>query len=84
MAIDGIDPNISLVAEQFSHAVDLLKAADDDQRKDIKALKEQAKDFEDRIRSLTEAATQFKLLSYLAMGGGGLGLLDLIRALIAK
>jgi hypothetical protein len=69
---DQLD-NISaaLVAEQFSHAVDLLKAEDRRQAEKITNLEAQARDFETRIRDLTATSTQFKLLASLAMGGEG-------------
>jgi len=81
---DQLD-NISaaLVAEQFSHAVDLLKAETRRQAEKIINLEEKAKDFESRIRTLTETATQFKFLASLAMGGGGLSIIALIKVLIS-
>jgi methyl-accepting chemotaxis protein len=72
-----------LVAEQFSHAVDLLKAETRRQAEKITSLEEQAKDFETRIRDLTDAATQFKFLASLAMGGGALSIIALIKVLIS-
>lgn len=89
------DTQAALIAEQFSHAVDLMKS-------DIKALKtdqvhqkelferrlvdleKQAHDFETRIRSLTESSTQFKFLVSLAAGGGLLSIISLIRTLFGE
>lgn len=82
MAAD-LDPEVALVAEQFSHAVDLIRAESRSQAEKITALQVQAKDFEDRIRSLTETATQYKLIASLATGGGLLGFIALIKTLIA-
>jgi hypothetical protein len=48
----------------------------------LKTLETQAVDFEKRLRDLTESATQFKLLVSLAVGGGMLSLIELIRNLI--
>jgi hypothetical protein len=83
------DPNnqdnlsAQLVAEQFAHAVDLLKAETRRQSEKIVNLEEQAKDFETRIRTLTETATQYKTIAYLAMGGGGLSVIALLKVLIS-
>jgi hypothetical protein len=81
--LSSIDPSAQLVAEQFSHAVDLLKAETRRQAETIINLEEQAADFETRIRSITETATQFKFLASLAMGGGALSIIALIKVLIA-
>jgi hypothetical protein len=89
MAVDmnavnsSIDPTSALVAEQFSHAVDLLRATITSQEKDITTLKTQAQDFENRIRDLTTAVVQFKLLAALATGGGALSIIALIKTLIS-
>ena len=83
MATDLGDSSIALVAEAFSHAVDLLKATISSQDKDIKDLKEKASDFENRIPVLTETATQYKTIAFFATGGGGLGLIALIKTLIS-
>ena len=48
----------------------------------LATLEAQAADFEKRLRTLTESATQFKLLVSLAVGGGLLSLIELIRSLI--
>jgi len=76
------DPTTALVAEQFSHAVDLLKAEIRRQSEQIETLKAQATDFETRIRSITETATQFKFLAALATGGGALSIIALLKAII--
>jgi hypothetical protein len=75
------DISPALIAEQFSHAVDLLKADQRMAEQRIATLEKQAADYEERIRRLTESATQFKLLVSLAAGGGLLSVISLIRAL---
>lgn len=81
MAAD-LDPSVALVAEQFSHAVDLLKAETRRQAEKITALEKQTADFETRIRDLTATSTQFKFLASLAMGGGALSIIALLKVLI--
>jgi hypothetical protein len=82
-----------LIAEQLSHTIDLLRAEiksirTDQQHADelanyrLTPLERQVTDFEQRIRSLQESATQFKLLSSLAIGGGLLSFISLIRAIL--
>jgi hypothetical protein len=73
----------ALVAEQFSHAVDLLKAETRRQAEKIVNLETQAKDFETRIRAITETATQFKFLAALATGGGALSIIALLKVLLS-
>jgi hypothetical protein len=84
-----------LIAEQLRHTVDLLQAdtdrirtaqefADKTASHRLDALERQVADFEQRIRSLQEAATQFKLLSSLAIGGGLLSLISLVRTIIGN
>jgi hypothetical protein len=77
------DPTAALVAEQFSHACDLLRADARRQAEKIETLEEQAKDFETRIRDLTATATQFKFLAALATGGGALSIIALLKTLIS-
>ena len=82
-----------LIAEQLEHTLDLIKAeitAIQAQQAHLsemsllrlQTLEAQAADFEKRLRELTESATQFKLLVSLAMGGGLLSLIELVRSLI--
>jgi len=83
-----------LISEQLGHTLDLIKAemaaiqaeqshlAEMSQLR-LKSLEDQAQDFEKRLRELTESATQFKLLVSLAVGGGLLSLVELIRSLIS-
>ena len=82
-----------LIAEQLGHTLDLIKAELTATRAEqehitemstlrLKTLEAQAADFEKRLRELTESATQFKLLVSLAVGGGMLSLIELIRSLI--
>ena len=92
---ESLDPQAALIAEQLRHTVDLLRSelqllrttqghADrlTDQR--LALLERQTVDFEQRIRSLQESATQFKLLAGLATGGGLLSLINLIRLMIGN
>lgn len=46
------------------------------------ALEKRSDDFENRLRALTDASTQFKVLAGLATGGGLLSALALLRALL--
>jgi HD-like signal output (HDOD) protein len=82
-----------LIAEQLGHTLDLIKADLDTTRAEqahvsevnalrLKTLETQAVDFENRLRALTESATQFKLLVSLAVGGGLLSLIELLRSLL--
>ncbi len=82
-----------LIAEQLKHTLDLIKAELSATRADqehmgemsqmrLGKLEEQAADYEKRLRSLTESATQFKLLVSLAAGGGLLSLIELMRSLL--
>lgn len=80
--IQTCDPAAALVAEQFAHACDLLKAEDRRHAEKIAELETQAADFEARIRDLTTTATQYKLIASLATGGGLLGLIALLKALV--
>ena len=63
------DLQAALVGEQFSHAVDLLKAENRRQAEKISNLELKCADFETRIRDLTNTSTQFKFLAALATGG---------------
>ncbi len=82
-----------LIAEQLEHTLDLIKAeiattrAGQDHLAEmtilrLKTLETQAEDYEKRLRGLTESATQFRLLVSLAMGGGLLSLIELLRSLL--
>jgi len=82
-----------LIAEQLRHTLDLIKAELTSTRTEqehlsemsamrLKTLEAQAADFEIRLRELTESATQFKLLVSLAVGGGLLSLVELVRGLL--
>jgi len=86
--------NNRLISEQLGHTLDLIKAEmaaiqteqahlSEMSQLRLKTLEEQAQDFEKRLRELTESATQFRLLVSLAVGGGLLSLVELIRSLIA-
>ena len=82
-----------LIAEQLGHTLDLIKSelaatrVEHEHTTEVSALRldvleDQAADFEKRLRDLTESATQFKLLVSLAVGGGLLSLIELVRSLI--
>jgi hypothetical protein len=93
MTPDEDDAQDMLIAEQLSHTLDLIKAeistiqAEQGHFSEMSALRlqnleTQAGDFEKRLRELTESATQFKLLVSLAVGGGLLSLIELVRSLL--
>ena len=93
MTSDQEEAQNRLIAEQLGHTLDLIKAELAATRAEqehvtemsalrLKTLEMQAADFEKRLRDLTESATQFKLLVSLAVGGGMLSLIELIRNLI--
>jgi chaperonin cofactor prefoldin len=82
-----------LIAEQLGHTLDLVRAeiasiqAEQAHQNEmtvlrLKTLESQAVDFEKRLRELTESATQFKLLVSLAVGGGLLSVIELVRNLL--
>lgn len=82
-----------LIAERLKSSVQLLRAEVAQLEAAIKhdqelwasrvgRLEKNADDFEARIRALTDAAVQFKLLAGLATGGGLLSLLALLRELL--
>jgi hypothetical protein len=88
------EPQNRLIAEQLGRTLDLIKAelaairAEQEHLTEmsslrLKTLEGQAVDFEKRLRDLTESATQFKLLVSLAVGGGMLSVIELVRSLIS-
>jgi len=94
MGEESFKPQTALVVEQLHHAIDLLRAdisrietsqrhADQLSDQRLTSIERHTCDFENRIRSLQEAATQFKLLSSLAIGGGLLSLINLVRSIIS-
>ncbi len=93
MPTDPEKPQEKLIAEQLGHTLDLIQAQLEATRIEqdhlsemsdlrLKTLESQAADFEKRLRELTESATQFKLLVSLAVGGGLLSLIELLRGLL--
>jgi hypothetical protein len=87
------DPQTRLIAEQLGHTLDLIKAEISNLQLDqahhaeistlrLTVLEDKAADFEKRLRELTESATQFKLLVSLAVGGGMLSVIALLRSLV--
>jgi len=68
------------VAEQFSHAIDLLKAEQKLINSRLDRLELDSTDHEQRLRSATDGVTQFKVWSGLAAGGSGIvSLIALLR-----
>ena len=95
MTIDLEESQTSLIAEQLGHTLDLVRSEISSIQLEqahqaemnslrLKILEGQASDFEKRLRDLTESATQFKLLVSLAVGGGLLSVIALLRSLIQK
>ena len=93
MPVDAQKSQDKLIAEQLGHTLDLIKAdlgairAEQEHLGEVSALRlkgleTQAADFENRLRQLTESATQFKLLVSLSVGGGLLSLIELLRSLV--
>jgi hypothetical protein len=87
------DPEAELFAEQLRHTIDLLRAENQALRVELthqKELNERrlqdlealGKDHEQRLRLVTDSATQFKVLAGLATGGGLLSLFSLARLLL--
>jgi hypothetical protein len=95
MTHDTDDAQTRLITEQLEHTLDLIRSeitsikVEQTHQADIsglrlESLELQASDFEKRLRELTESATQFKLLVSLAVGGGLLSLVDLVRTLLQQ
>ena len=93
MTVEQDDPQTRLIAEQLGHTLDLIRAelsslqAEQAHQAEmstmrLKTLEDKAIDFEKRLRELTESATQFKLLVSLAVGGGMLSMIALLRSLV--
>jgi uncharacterized protein involved in exopolysaccharide biosynthesis len=93
MPTETDEPSRRLIAEQLGHTLDLIKAELSATRQELqhdneinqlrlKTLEDQAADYEKRLRELTESATQFRLLVSLALGGGLLSLIELVRSLL--
>jgi hypothetical protein len=71
----------ALVAEQFSHAVDLLRSEQKLINSRLDRLEVDSGDHEQRLRAATDGVTQFKVWSGLAAGGSSIvALIALIRA----
>jgi len=93
MTLKQEDPQTRLIAEQLGHKLDLIRAEISSLQAEqahqaemstlrLTSLEEKAADFEKRLRELTESATQFKLLVSLAVGGGMLSVIALLRSLV--
>ena len=66
-----------LIAEQLRHTINLLRAELKMANHRLNTLERQSQDYEQRLRALTDSATQFKVLAGLATGGGLVSLLAL-------
>ena len=93
MTIEQEESQTRLIAEQLGRTLDLVRSEISSIQLEqahqaemnslrLKILEGQASDFEKRLRDLTESATQFKLLVSLAVGGGLLSVIALLRSLI--
>jgi hypothetical protein len=86
------DNNPDLITEQLNHSFDLIKAEIASIKSDTShitdkfeirlcRLEEITKDHEQRLRSLQDSSTHFKVLASLATGGGFLSVISLMREL---
>ena len=89
------DLGSDLIAEQLSHALDLIKSENaltkakldhesEVLRMEITALKTWQADAENRIRAVQDGVTQFKVLAGLATGGGLLSLAALVKMMMGE
>ena len=80
------DPQIALVREQMKHALDLLRAdldglqvrlahQDEVSSLRLKLLENTAADHENRLRTVSDGVTQFKMWTGLVSGSAGLAAL---------
>jgi hypothetical protein len=77
------DDQAALVAERFSHAIDLLKAEQKLINTRLDRLEKESDDHEQRLRAATDGVTQFKVWSGLAAGGSGIvSLIAFLRAFL--
>jgi hypothetical protein len=71
----------ALIAEQLSHALDLIKAEQKLINNRLEHLEKQGDDHETRLRAATDGVIQFKVWSSLAAGGSGIvSLIALFKA----
>ncbi len=86
------DASSDLIAEQLSHALDLIKAENgatrlrlDHESEVMRLAARRAErlegDAEQRLRAVQDSATQFKVLAGLATGGGLVSLIALLKVL---
>lgn len=73
-----------LIAEQFQHVIDLMKSEQRMIEERLIRLEKASEDYEQRLRQLTDSATQFKVLAGLSTGGGLLSLIALARAILGN
>jgi len=73
-----------LIAEQFQHVIDLMKSEQRMIEERLIRLEKASEDHEQRLRQLTDSATQFKVLAGLSTGGGLLSLIALARAILGN
>ena len=72
-----VEVEAELIAEQLRHTINLLRAELKMANHRLNTLERQSQDYEQRLRALTDSATQFKVLAGLATGGGLVSLLAL-------
>ncbi len=94
MSDEEQNAQVALIAEQLRHTLDLLQAQVDALRQSqvhqreltdhrLARLEAQAQDTEQRLRSVTEGVTQFKMFASLASGGSGfMALVALLRSFL--
>jgi hypothetical protein len=71
-----------LIAEQLRHTINLLRAELKMANHRLCTLERQSQDYEQRLRGLTDSATQFKVMAGLATGGGLLSVILLLRSVL--
>ena len=76
--------DVDLLAEQLSHTLDLVKADLRMMELRVRAAEETVKDHEERLRAVTDSATQFKVLAGLATGGGLLSIISLLDLIFRR
>ncbi len=77
------EPQGSLIGEQISHLVDLLRLENKMLSQRLEVLEKEVADHETRIRAATEGVVQFRMWSGLASAGSSvMSLLALLRAFL--
>lgn len=75
-----ISANLNQQASDLKHHTSIDDAKHAAIEKELNELRSLTNDYEQRIRNLTETATQYRLFASLATGGGLLSIISLIRA----